>query len=328
MSYLDSVIAHKFQKEQLLKQFSSDTLPHALLFSGNAGIGKRLLAVRLAQDILLSGCNSPIERENVSKLLNCGNHPDLLFVEPEKDKKIISVDAVRKLIASLQLKPFMATKIVAIINNAHLMNSEANNALLKTLEEPLPAAILILITDRPHRLLETVISRCQTYNFSPMTRGEVRDVLGNLSNNLSSGIEKSTIESLMKISDDSLELLKLHQFIDQRTDKIIDHAGLKEHIEHLSTLAVDITNDLNKLLVDAPNHNFAVSLAAKISENKSTLYLGTFMHLLRKKLQSQMLETVDDKSAEALDATVTAEQLILESNANMQLQLADLFLSF
>ena len=325
MSYLDLVIAHKFQKEQLLKQFNSSTLPHALLFSGNAGIGKRLLALRFAQDILLSGCSSQTESDNVHKLLDCGNHPDLLFVEPEKDKKGISVDAIRKLIASLQLKPFMATKIVAIINNAHLMNLEANNALLKTLEEPLPAAILILITDRPHRLLETVISRCQTYNFSQMTQEEVRRVLDNLSD----GTEN--IESLMKIADGSLEPLKLHQFINQRTDKIIDYAGLKEHIEHLSSLVADITNDLNKLLAGenkSPNHNFAVSLAAKISENKSTLYLSTFMHLLRKKLQYKMLKEVDDKSAEALDATVTTEQLILESNANMQLQLANLFLNF
>lgn len=137
-------------------------LPHAILFSGQTGIGKVRLAKRFANFLL---CDSPIEKEACGickscKLLEAGTHPDYILITPEEKKKIISVDQTREVSRQLQLKSHIAKRKVAVIYPAESMNTNAANSLLKILEEPPLNNIIILVTNKISHLAMTVKSRC------------------------------------------------------------------------------------------------------------------------------------------------------------------------
>ncbi len=184
------------------------TIPHALLFTGIEGIGKRATAMLFAmacncrgQDAgsrsqksgvrsqeaggrgqnAVANCQLPIANcpcKSCRKILS-GNHPDIHFIEPSG--AFIRIDQIRELCHTLSMKPYEAETRVVIISDAHLMNPEAANALLKVLEEPPERTVLILIAPQPSDLLPTVLSRCQHIRFySPFLSDEGRKKLENL----------------------------------------------------------------------------------------------------------------------------------------------------
>ncbi len=153
------VIGHKKQTDFLKKSASLDKLSHAYLFSGQEKLGKRTAALEWAYDLLKIE-NKPEQ-----------SHPDLILVSaPEKE---IKIEQIKNLIWQLSLKPYSAPLKVAIIDDAHLMNQDAQNALLKTLEEPQDHTLLILISEYPLALLPTIISRCQRINFYQVAKSEM-----------------------------------------------------------------------------------------------------------------------------------------------------------
>jgi len=137
-------------------------VPQALLITGREGVGKTVLADAFSQKLL---CRSPAEYacgDCVScRLYAAGTLPDFIRIEPEEQGKIIPVDAIRGLIASLSLKPQYSGRRVVLISPAHQMNVSSANSLLKTLEEPDEHTSLLLLTDSPQSLLPTIQSRCQ-----------------------------------------------------------------------------------------------------------------------------------------------------------------------
>lgn len=139
---------HEAVKNILNKQINSGHLSHAYLFKGPVGIGKKTLALEFAQKVL-----------QTQKL---ENHPDFQILDPPGE---ITVELTLDFISKLAFKPFLGTKKVAIINNAENLNIQSSNALLKTLEEPSPSTIIILISGFG-RVLPTIFSRCQTFNFN------------------------------------------------------------------------------------------------------------------------------------------------------------------
>lgn len=129
---------------------AADRLPHALLLTGPAGWGEDLLANWLALHVL--GIDQASDAETLA-------HPDLRWIRP--DGAMIKIDAVRELAEFAQGTPQAGPRKVAVLCDAHAMNRNASNALLKTLEEPPPGTHLVLVTCRPAQLLPTVRSRCQ-----------------------------------------------------------------------------------------------------------------------------------------------------------------------
>lgn len=150
--------------QQLLRSRQQNRLPHAVLLVGPDGIGKRLLAERLAALLL---CEQPTAAGEVCGQcpacgwLRAGSHPDLTVVEPDETGKAIKIDQVRALGVELGMTSHGGLHKVAIIAPAHAMNVNAANSLLKTLEEPTPRTLLILLSASPGRLPATVRSRCQ-----------------------------------------------------------------------------------------------------------------------------------------------------------------------
>jgi DNA polymerase-3 subunit delta' len=150
------------QRGQLAGARAEGRLPHGILLYGPAGAGQSGLALWAAQLFL---CEAP-GREPCGRCPSCvlflaGNHPDFYSLELEEKASNIKVDQVRELCGKLALRSFRGGGKVGLIDPADQMNVQANNALLKTLEEPSEETLLILSASRPDRLPRTVISRCQ-----------------------------------------------------------------------------------------------------------------------------------------------------------------------
>jgi hypothetical protein len=170
------LVGHATLKVQLSALCRSSRLPHALLFAGPSGAGKYAFAENFARAILYQ------KETRQAKLIDdwiCDRspHPDLHYVTPLEGKKEITVEAIRETCSKVRLKPYFGVAAVVIIDHAESMNTAASNALLMTLEDPPSHAYFVLVTDAPHRLLETIVSRCQIVNFGELSAAEVSRVL-------------------------------------------------------------------------------------------------------------------------------------------------------
>jgi len=154
------IIGHQKQIKFLRKMAESGKIPHALLFSGEAQLGKKTIALHFISQLF---------KENPLF------HPDFILITPIK--KQIQIDQIRELSWRLSLKPMKAPLKAAIIDKAHSMTKEAQNCFLKTLEEPKGNTLLILITEHPNFLLPTIISRCEMIKFYPVGKEEIRKFL-------------------------------------------------------------------------------------------------------------------------------------------------------
>ena len=177
----ESLAGHERIVEQLRRSFSSGRFPHALLFVGPAGIGKRTLARLLAQALLcedrpetqLEACGRCV----ACQMVEAGSHPDLVEVSRPEDKQELPIRVVRDLCVGFGLKPSRGSRKVAIVDDADDINDEAANAFLKTLEEPPPGATLVLIGTSAELQLETIVSRCQVVRFDPLDEESLVDLI-------------------------------------------------------------------------------------------------------------------------------------------------------
>lgn len=142
-------------------------MPHALLFLGTAGSGQLEAARGLASALFCEARKKAVAcgRCAQCRLMLAGNHPDFKVFEPEEDSRTLKVEQVRALIAQAALKPFQAACKVFVIDRAEAMNDIAQNALLKTLEEPPAQTYLILISYAAEKMLSTIRSRAQEVRF-------------------------------------------------------------------------------------------------------------------------------------------------------------------
>ena len=152
----------------LKKAIDRGRIPHAFLFTGIQGVGKTTTAIAFTQAI---NCLEPMGGEGCGRCLMCrrmisGNFPDLLIIEP--DGQNIKIEQIRELNRRYNYRPVSGSYRVTIIKQAEMMNEEAANSFLKTLEEPPLGNILILETLEPRDLLSTIVSRCQKIPFQPM----------------------------------------------------------------------------------------------------------------------------------------------------------------
>ncbi len=200
-SVFPGVISQRRAKEILRSAMERDRLPHALLFHGPEGVGKDAMALGVARHLncLAPPCHTCPSCLKISR----GNHPDVNIIIPVPSKlkpeamgeliqqkaqqpyvqilfpqaTSISIEAIRDLQRSSSFKPFEGRYRVAIISQADRMTNEAGNAFLKTLEEPPAQTLFILTTARLHRLLPTIISRCQQLRFDPLSEADIEEAL-------------------------------------------------------------------------------------------------------------------------------------------------------
>lgn len=169
------LIGHQRPIKLLQAMLDGGRLPHALLISGPPGVGKRTLAMKLAQavnclgDVTADACGTCSGCEKIER----GLHPDVVELMPEGKARKIKVEAVRDLRSRIAFKPYEGRCKVFIIREADRMGEEASNALLKTLEEPPPESLLVLTTPEESDLLPTIVSRCLRLPLAPLPRHTV-----------------------------------------------------------------------------------------------------------------------------------------------------------
>ena len=165
------IIGHQKQLAIVRQALKHGRLHHAYLFVGAEGVGKKTIALGLAKTLHCSAATGDFCGECV----NCArvqdrNHPDVRIIEPLAGKKEISIQQIRELEKELNFRSFSGKRKIAILDPATLMNLAAQNALLKTLEEPPQDSLLILIASHAGALLPTLRSRCLRVTFGPLAR--------------------------------------------------------------------------------------------------------------------------------------------------------------
>jgi DNA polymerase-3 subunit delta' len=192
---LDEILGQPQAVEVLRRMIASDRVPHALILQGPGGVGKATTALAFAASLL---CADDGERAcgacDACRLFELGSHPDFTMVKllpkpsapkaartkgarDEDLRKVIIVEQIRDLTRLVGLSPRQSKRRVFLIDPADQMNHEAQNALLKTLEEPPGQAVLLLIASRPHLLRPTVRSRCFGLRFGALPVDELATLL-------------------------------------------------------------------------------------------------------------------------------------------------------
>lgn len=170
------VIGHEWAVLNLDRAVSEQRIAQSYLISGPAHIGKTTLARALAMAL---NCESRTNRPDLTcrscKLIQADHHPDVQVIEP--DGLRLKIDQVRALQHDLALSPIEGKFRVAIFDQFELATTEAQNALLKTLEEPPGYAVLVVLATDPELLLPTIVSRCQLLTLRPLTIGQVHQAL-------------------------------------------------------------------------------------------------------------------------------------------------------
>ena len=192
------IIGHGKQLETLRSALAQGRLHHAYLFVGPEGVGKRTVALSLARALHCSDRPGDF----CGQCTNCariqgGNHPDVRVIGPLPDKKEISIQQIREIEKELNFRSFSGGRKIAVIDPATLMNLAAQNALLKTLEEPPQDSLLILIASNSGGLLPTLRSRCLRLSFGPLRRDSLAGFLA------AKGMNPETVNYLASISGGS-----------------------------------------------------------------------------------------------------------------------------
>jgi len=249
---------------------SHGTVPHAWLLAGPSGVGKELAALGMAQALVcpvepLVGCGRCPACTRVARF----HHPDVLWLMPEEDavrrklaarsdvdhvpSRDIRVDQVRHLQERLALRPLEAPRKVVLLLPAEAMNPQAQNAFLKTLEEPPPETVLLLVTATPDRLLPTLRSRCIRVAFGPLPHAFVRaEVQRRLE------VTPDVAEAVASLADGSLE-----RALDLDAERLADRRGRIERFEAVTG------SDLRTVL------RFAEEAGSSREEAEATLALLT-----------------------------------------------------
>ncbi len=160
----NTIVGHDNQKQYFLELLSKNRVGHAYCFKGASGIGKRHFGLALIRELLCAG------RADDYVKFDSANHPDYLAIISETAILTEQINALRQFIYK---KPLIAARKAVLFDDAANMNEQAQNKLLKILEDPPGNALLLMITSRPNQLLPTVASRLTQINFNPLTRPQM-----------------------------------------------------------------------------------------------------------------------------------------------------------
>ena len=220
-----NIIGNENIKGLLKSSIKANNLVHSYMFVGPDGIGKKLFAEVFSRMVLCENQDDSCNTCSSCIRFKSNNHPDFMVVDSE-DRKSIKIGQIRLLQEKIAEKPIVSNKKVYIINNADLMNVEAQNCLLKTLEEPPEYAVLILVLSNESKLLNTIKSRCTKIAFNKLTDDELLKYANinnmNINSNLLGTCEGS-ISKLLSLNDN----LSLYHSL----DLIIDNLNNKDIVD-------------------------------------------------------------------------------------------------
>ena len=227
-------------------------LPHGIIISGPSGIGKKILANKISKDLL-------INKNNKSDDIDLLNHPDFFTLDKDKillhhityrEDKWDDEKGQRNVNDFLSVTPSIAVNKVVLILNAQTMNNSSQNALLKSLEEPAPNSYIIITTDRPKSLLETIYSRCQIINIPNVTQKVTNEwLIENGISDINSNDFPSFSTPLSILNDiQNNDHHNFRDFINIISEYLDNKLDLNLTIKNISSLEIDLIMKANYLI--------------------------------------------------------------------------------
>ncbi len=331
-----SILGQSRPKKILTNALQSSSVAHAYLFYGPESVGKKKLAIALAKALNckeadpLDACD---ECEPCRKIER-GIHPDFFYLEPVKStptsrEAVIKIEVIRELQKKLAYLPYEGKTKVVVIDSAELMNPQAMNSFLKTLEEPPSSTVLLLISSNPNRMLPTLLSRCQGIQFHRLAFSDIRTI-----------IQSQPQEEGKPWTESELDF-RVH-----RSQGSVDRA-LTGDIDEIESLREQLLEVLEKVSFDRMDIVFAFAKVWARHTEQLQSVLNELLGLIRDlalyrsgcaqsdiqngDLSAKMIPIAQTRSLKAwLDrfTTVRNTQIALSGNANAQLFLENMLIEF
>ncbi len=322
--------------ERLGERLTSGEVSHAYLISGPRSIGKHTLALRIAQTLLCGavpqpgGCGTCLLCRKVER----GLHSDVRVIEKLADKERISIEQIREMERDLALRPLEGRWRVVIIDDAAELSSDARHSILKTLEEPPPHAVILVVTRTPQGIEDTIVSRCQPLALRPVPTERIRrfvldrgadDELAGLVAPLAQGRPGAAIRLADDETERTVRLAMLDELFALLGARLIDRFGWANRA------AQDAAKDPPKDLPDEPS-------GREVLEERFTLWLElvrdacvagssvTPLHPDRAARTSRLAALVDRRQLASLAELVTRLRDDLDRNSNARTALELLML--
>lgn len=317
MANFSDIIGH----EDIVKHFKSSIelskVSHAYILNGEKGVGKKTLASVVAKSLQCeSGEPDPCGKCKSCLQAETGNQPDIIWVKHEKPN-VISVDEIRtQIVNDIDLKPYSSRYKIYIVPDSQMMNQQAQNALLKTLEEPPEYAIIMLLTNNVDKFLPTILSRCIVLNFKPVEPLHMMEYL--VSNigvdqekarfctdfaqgNLGKAVRLAISPDYNELREDSIRLLR--RISDMEMDEII------QAVKNMGKYKLDITD-----YIDIMTMWFRDILMVKISNSPNKIIFKHEFSIMKKQASRMSYEGIE-KILEAMDKL----KVRLEANVNFDI---------
>lgn len=295
-----NIIGNREAKEYLKNSIKEGNILHSYLFLGTDGIGKKMIAKEFAKNIL---CNNT--EEEICTCKSCtyflsDNHPDFFLINDEGET--IKIDQIRKITEKVIEKPIISDKKVYIINNAEKMTKEAQNCLLKTLEEPPEYVVIILISSNENVILNTIKSRCMMLKFKDISEEDLRKFATEILDyeDLTDNLLKSfggSIGRAINLKENSKKYISLENFVKSLSKGDIIDIMVSAKIIYDKENINDILDYLTVCLFDVSRENKQYLNCIKlVSECKNRLKANANFDMTIDNLVLKMWEEVNESS--------------------------------
>ncbi len=266
----ENIIGNEKIRKELKKTIENNKILHSYMFIGNEGIGKKLIAKEFAKNILCQEKNGCNKCKSCIEFIN-NNNPDFYILESEE--RNIKIEQIRYIQKKVQEKPIISNKKIYIIDNADTMTKEAQNCLLKTLEEPPEFVIIILIGKNEDAFLSTIKSRCMIMHFNEIEDEKISQYLKERfgMNNINSTMLRTfegSIGKAIKLKDKIETYNQIDNIIYSLENKdIIDIINLSNIIYKSKEEIYDILEYINVILIELAKKSYKYTECIKTVED-------------------------------------------------------------